>query len=86
MKYLNCFLYVIVLIGIICYFCTNESVYLTVSILFILLSNFTNILFKTDKESEIKGMTSKEIQEIKSMILANEKGVIVIKKLENIQI
>lgn len=80
-KYLNWVLYAITLFFIVYYFFTDDNIYLILAILFIISSNFTDNLLEVLTEPEVRSMTDEEQQVIKSMILANEKDVVVIKKI-----
>lgn len=80
-KYLNWVLYAITLFFIVYYFFTDDNIYLILAIIFLALSNFSDNLIEVLTEPEVRSMTDEEQQVIKAMILANEKDVVVIKKI-----
>lgn len=80
-KYLNWLLYAITLFFIVYYFFTNDNIYLILAIIFLVSSIFRNIFIEVLTEPEVRSMTDEEQQVIKAMILANEKDVVVIKKI-----
>ena len=53
---------------------------------FLVSSNFSDNLIEVLTEPEIRSMTDEEQQIIKAMISENKKDVVVIKRLESIQI
>ncbi len=63
------------------YFFTNDNIYLILAIIFLVSSNFSDNLIEVLTEPEVRSMTDEEQQVIKAMILANEKDVVVIKKI-----
>ncbi|MCT4463245.1 hypothetical protein EFO40_07365 [Lactococcus cremoris] len=80
-KYLNWLLYAITLFFIVYYFFTNNNIYLILAIIFLVSSIFRNSFIEVLTEPEVRSMTDEEQQVIKAMILANEKDVVVIKKI-----
>ena len=80
-KYLNWLLYAFALFFVVYYFRTDDSIYLIISILFLILSNFSDNLLEVITEREVRDMTYEEKQVIEAMILANETDVTVIKKI-----
>ena len=57
------------------------NIYLILAIIFLVSSNFIDNLIEVLTEPEVRSMTDEEQQVIKAMILANEKDVVVIKKI-----